>query len=170
MNSRLGRSLLVALFVAMVAGWAQLLGARVLWSLLLSVAFVVLCVGAFWWAMQRSGDGRAWVRERFWRAESGRYHAFGGVGLQIEDDGRWVWIDGRGLLRVLGRQEPDDVLAARLTGMWRHTDRGVLMLRVDAVVQYLARMPGRDDLRVQKLRRYLERDVLYPAEQRRRRR
>jgi len=80
-----------------------------------------------------------------------------------------VWIDGRGLLRALGRQEPDDVLAARLTGMWRHTERGVLMLRVDAVVQYLARMPGRDDLRVQKLRRYLERDVLYPAEQRRRR-
>jgi hypothetical protein len=30
---------------------------------------------------------------------------------------------------------------------------------VDAVIDYLGHMPGRDDLRVQKLRRYLERDV-----------
>jgi hypothetical protein len=161
--------LLVALFVAMVAGWTQVLGARVLWSLLAGVAAAVLCAGLLWFLMQRSGDGQAWVRERFWAKDDGTYHAFGGVGLRIEDDGRYMWMDGRGLLRVLGRQEPDDVLAARVPGQWRHTEQGVLMLRVDAVVQYLAHMPGRDDLRVQKLRRYLERDVLYPAEQRRRR-
>jgi hypothetical protein len=36
------------------------------------------------------------------------------------------------------------------------------MLRVDAVVQNLATMPGRDAPRIQKFRRYLERDVLFP--------
>ena len=43
------------------------------------------------------------------------------------------------------------------------------MLRVDAVIAYLGQMPERNDPRVQKLRRYLERDVLHPAAERRRR-
>ena len=37
------------------------------------------------------------------------------------------------------------------------------MLNVRAVVQYLAHMPRRSDPRVLRLRRYLEREVLYPA-------
>ena len=41
------------------------------------------------------------------------------------------------------------------------------MLRADSVVQYLAQMPDRTDPRVQKFRRYLEREVLYPATRRR---
>ena len=53
--------------------------------------------------------------------------------------------------------------------MWRRDAQGVLMLRVDAVIDYLGHMPERNDPRVQKLRRYLERDVLHPAAERRRR-
>lgn len=37
----------------------------------------------------------------------------------------------------------------------------------DAVVQHLATMPGRDEPRIQKLRRCLGRDVLFPARHRR---
>jgi hypothetical protein len=73
-------------------------------------------------------------------------------------------------MRVLGRREAEDVLAARHTGRWQRDEDGVLMLRVDAVVQRLAAMPGRDEPRVQRLRRYFEREVLFPASQRRARR
>jgi hypothetical protein len=109
------------------------------------------------------------LREHAWRKEEGHFHAFAGVPLQVTDDGRYVWLGGPGLLRVLGRKEPDDVLASRMPGQWRRADDGSLLLRVDAVVAYLASMPGRDEPRMQKLRRYLERDVLYPAAERRRR-
>jgi hypothetical protein len=71
-------------------------------------------------------------------------------------------------MRVLGRRKPEASLAARFTGHWRRDDDGdTLMLRVDAVVRHLGTMPGREDPRVQRLRRYFEREVLYPASQRR---
>jgi streptogramin lyase len=36
----------------------------------------------------------------------GSFHAFAGVPLHIEDDGRHVWIDGPGLQRAIGRANP----------------------------------------------------------------
>ena len=169
MNSRLGRSILVGLFAMAGLGWSQVLGSRVFWLLFAALALAVLLASVAWLAVKRSADLREWVRARFWSSEEGSYHAFGGVGLRVDDDGRHVWMDGQGLLRALGRREADDVLAARLTGMWRRDAKGVLMLRVDAVINYLGHMPERNDPRVQKLRRYLERDVLHPAAERRRR-
>lgn len=115
------------------------------------------------------GAAIRFVRGLYWARDEGRFHSFGGVPLEVEDDGRHVWLGGAGLLRVLGRSEPEDVLAARLAGQWQHNQRGALMLRVDGVVQYLASMPQRNDPRVQKLRRYLERELLFPAAQRRKR-
>ena len=109
------------------------------------------------------------LREKLAGADEGWHHEFDGVTLRVEDDGRHLWLDGPGLLRVLRRREPDEALAARHTGAWRRTEQGVLMLRVDAVIAMLASMPGRDEPRLQKLRRYLERDVLYPAQRRRER-
>ena len=169
MNSRLGRSILVAIFAMVVLGWSQVLGSRVFWMLFTAIGVAMLLASAAWLSLRRSADLRAWVRERFWSRQEGNYHAFGGVGLRVEDDGRHVWMDGQGLLRALGRREADDVLAARLTGMWRRDAKGVLMVRVDAVIDYLGHMPERNDPRVQRLRRYLERDVLHPAAERRRR-
>lgn len=163
------RAILVGLLLATVAGWAQLLGGGVPWALLMGVAAAVLVATAAWLAVQRAGDVQAWLRDRVAARDAGNYHAFGGVTLQVEDDGRHVWLGGKGLLRVLGRHEADDVLAARMPGQWRHDDQGRLLLRVEAVVDYLAHMPERTDPRVQKLRRYLERDVLHPAAQRHRR-
>ena len=169
MNGRLLRAILVGLVLATVAGWAQLLGGGVPWALLAGVAAAVLMASVAWLVMRRAGDVQAWLRDRFWAQEAGHFHAFGGVTLQVEDDGRHVWLGGAGLLRVLGRKEPDDVLAARMPGQWRTDDKGRLLLRVDAVIDYLGHMPERNDPRVQKLRRYLERDVLHPAAERRRR-
>lgn len=110
-----------------------------------------------------------WVRAFHWRHQQGRHHAFAGVPLQIEDDGRHVWVDGAGLQRVLGSSDAEDVLAARHAGRWRRDRNGELLLRVDAVVDLLATGPGRSDPRTVRLRRYFEREVLFPAAERRRR-
>jgi hypothetical protein len=166
MNSRLGRAILVGLLIATVLGWSSLLGSGLGLTVLAVVALCVAAVGGLWWLTQRAGDAHAAVRERLGRAEDGHHHAFAGVRLQVEDDGRHVWVGGAGLQKVLGQREPEEAQAARHAGAWRRNERGLLMLRVDAAIQHLATMPGRDDPRVQRLRRYLERDVLYPAQRR----
>lgn len=109
------------------------------------------------------------ARAFHWRHEQGHHHAFGGVPLHVEDDGRHVWVGAEGLLRVLGSRDPEDVLAARHAGRWRRDREGTLLLRVDAVVDVLAHGPGRLDPRTVRLRRYFEREVLFPAAERRRR-
>lgn len=109
---------------------------------------------------EKAHDG---LHAQVWKHAEGHHHAFGGVAFTIVDDGRHVWMQGDALKRVLARPEADDVLAARISGKWKLDDRQRLWLRVDAVVEHLATFPGRMDPRVQKLRRWLERDVLYPA-------
>jgi hypothetical protein len=109
------------------------------------------------------------VRAFHWRHEQGRHHAFAGIPLHINDDGRHVWVDGEGLQRVLGSHDSDEVLAARHAGRWRRDHQGRLQLRVDTVVDVLAKAPGRLDPRTVRLRRYFEREVLFPAAERRRR-
>ncbi len=167
MDSRVVRAGLVALLIATVLGWTDLLGWRALLGLLSGAALVLLMGAALWHLRLRLGDVRAAVRERLGAREAGRHHSFAGVTLRVEDDGRHVWLGGAGLLRVLGRREDDGVLAARHAGRWRRHDDGALLLRVDAVVQVLAQMPARNEPRVLKFRRYLERDVLHPAARRR---
>lgn len=109
------------------------------------------------------------IRERYWREDEGRYHTHRGRALHIEDDGRHVWVSGNDLQGQLGSRDSETVLCARHAGRWRRDDEGRLMLRVDAVVQHLATMPGRADPSVVRLRRYFEREVLFPAQERRRR-
>jgi hypothetical protein len=169
MNGRAARAALVAFVLMALFAVVKLLGSGVPWLLLGGVTVAVLTVGGVWSLAQRMPDISAWARERLWAREAGSHHAFAGIALRIEDDGRHVWLEGRGLQRVLGRHERDEVLAARHSGHWRHDTQGRLMLRVDAVIDHLAHMPGRTDPRVQKLRRYLEREVLFPASERRRR-
>jgi hypothetical protein len=154
---------------ALLTGLAASLVNRGPWALLFSLLSALAVVALAFAATRVFGWGSDRLREHAWRHEEGRYHAFAGVPLQVHDDGRHVWLGGAGLLRVLGRKEPDDVLAARLPGQWRRDAQGRLQLRVDAVIDYLGHMPGRDDPRVQKFRRYLERDVLFPAQERHRR-
>lgn len=110
------------------------------------------------------------VRAVLWRHEHGRHHSFDGVALDVHDDGRHVWLAAADLNRVLRVNEPEDVTAARHSGCWRHNEQGALQLRVDGVVAHLAAMPGRMAPRVIRLRRYLERELLFPAAERRRRR
>ena len=169
MKSPAARAVAVGLAIALAAGLLHWWGVG--FGLLLAVMAVV---GFIAWVFPFYGvrlldSAVLFIRGLYWARDQGRFHNFGGIPLDIEDDGRHVWIDGQGLLRVLGRKEAEDVLAARLSGQWRRDDRGVLMLRADSVVQYLAHMPERTDPRMQKFRRYLEREVLYPASQRRRR-
>jgi hypothetical protein len=159
----------VTLLVAGVLGLLHALGVglRILFATAMVFAFVMLVMP---WVGVRWFDATVlWVRGRFWAGDQGRFHSFGGVPLQVDDDGRNVWVDGEGLQRALGRREPEPALAARHAGRWRRSPDGTLMLRVDAVVDWLNTMPGRDDPRVQRLRRYFEREVLYPAGQRRQR-
>lgn len=108
---------------------------------------------------------RAWI----WRHEEGHHHEFGGVALHIEDDGRHLWLAAEDLQRVLRLNEPEDAFAARHSERWQRDAKGQLWLRLDAVVERLASMPGRDAPRNNRLRLYFEREVLFPAAERRRR-
>ena len=163
------RALAVGVTIAVAAGVLQWWGVG-LQLLLAAMVVAGLVAWAFpFYGVRLLDAALLRIRGLYWAREQGHFHSFGGVTLAIEDDGRHVWLDGQGLLRVLGRKEPEDVLAARLSGQWRRDASGVLMLRADSVVQYLAHMPERHDPRVQKFRRYLEREVLYPASQRRNR-
>jgi hypothetical protein len=110
------------------------------------------------------------LRAFHWRHEQGRHHAFGGVPLRIEDDDRQVWVGGDGLRRVIGSADSDEVLAARHAGRWRRATDGELMLRADAVIDVLSHGPDRQSPRTLRLCRYLEREVVFPAAERRRRR
>ncbi len=161
------RALVVGASIAAVLGILHMLGVGLKLLLALALFFAAAWIIVPLLAVRWLGDINRFIRGRFWAREQGVFHSFGGAPLRIEDDGRHVWVDGDGYLRALGRREPEDALAARHTGMWRRDDQGVLMLRVDAVVLVLAHMPGRVDPRVQRLRRYFEREVLYPAGKRR---
>jgi len=164
------RSLALGAGIAALLGLLHWLGVglRLLFALGVVLSFVGLVlprVGVRWL------DATVlWLRGWLWAAEQGHFHSFGGVPLDVHDDGRHVWLGAHGLQQALGRSEAEDVLAARHAGRWRRSGRDkALQLRADAVVGWLATMPGRDDPRVQRLRRYVERDVLYPAAERRRR-
>jgi hypothetical protein len=163
------RALFVALVIAGFLGWLHALGVglRLLLGLALVFCFVTLVaprLGVRW-----IDDLILALRGLYWRREQGRFHTFGGVPLDIEDDGRHVWVAGEGLQRVLGTADSEATLAARHAGSWRRSEDDVLQLRVDAVVQHLNTMPGRHGPRVQRLRRYFEREVLFPAKLRRER-
>ena len=108
------------------------------------------------------------LRAAHWRREEGGHHRFGSVDLAIEDDGRQPWLAAADLQRVLRTRDRDDVIAARHSGRWRRGADKRLWLRVDAVVEHLASAPGRMDPHTVRVRRYLEREVLFPASERRR--
>jgi hypothetical protein len=159
----------IFLAVALLLGLLHAVGLGL--PLLLGAAAAILVVAYFMpWLGVRALDrlGLAW-RSWVWREEEGHHHAFGGVGLRIDDDGRHTWVAAPDLQRALRTREPEDALAARHSDRWLRDADGLLWLRVDAVVERLATMPGRDDPRVQRLRRYFEREVVFPAVERRRR-
>lgn len=165
------RTALVTLAVAALLGAVQASGwgLRFLWG---AAAVILLFTGYTplgSWALERL---EMLARHFIWRQEQGSHHEFGGVTLHIEDDGRQMWVAGDDLKLVLRSADSDEVLAARHADQLLATRRdaqGRLWIRVDAVVQRLAQAPGRMDPRVVRLRRYLERDVLFPAAERRRR-
>jgi len=167
MNTPLGRALVVTAVTAGLLGLLHLMGVGLVLLFWLACFVAVVTIFAPWIGARWAGDIARFTRARFWAREQGQFHSFGGVPLHIADDGRHVWIEGDGYMRAVGRREPEDVLAARLAGHWQRDEKSRLLLRVDAVVQHLNSMPGRDEPRVLRLRRYLEREVLYPAAQRR---
>ena len=161
------RALKVAAITAGVLGVLHLLGIGLKLLLALAILIALVAWALPWLGVRWLDAATLWVRGMFWARQQGRFHSFGGVPLHIENDGRHTWVDGIGLMCVLDRREPEEVLAARHSGHWRRNDEGLLMLRVDAVVQHLNTMPGRELPKVQRLRRYFEREVLDPAHRRR---
>ncbi len=169
MKAAAARAVFVALVIAGFLGWLRVLGVGLPLLLALALVFCFVALVAPRLGVRWLDDLILALRGHYWRREQGRFHTFGGVPLDIEDDGRTVWVAGVGLQRALGTDELEEVLAARHAGHWRRNEDDVLQLRVDAVVQHLNTMPGRHDPRVQRLRRYLEREVLFPARMRRER-
>ncbi len=161
------RAVVLAVLLAAVLGVLHALGIGLQLLLGLAVVFAVVMVLLPWLGMRWLSELRGMLRSAFWQRDQGRFHSFAGVQLDIEDDGRHTWVAAEGLQRVLGRREADEVAAARHAGHWQRNRDDELMLRVDAVVAVLNTMPGRTDPKVQRLRRYFEREVLYPAARRR---
>ncbi len=166
MNRSLRRAVWLTLAVGALMALLVRFGLGLGALMLLALGAGLLAALLPWFGPRALEALQATLRSASWARQEGRYHSFGGVMLEVEDDGRHVWLGGSGLMRALGRQEPDEVCAARHAGCWRRNPQGRLMLRVDAVVQVLATQPGRHDPRVQRLRRYLQRELLFPAEQR----
>ncbi len=169
MNPRVLHAALVAFVGITVFGWIKLLGSGLALVLLVGVT-LALAVAAVVWNIVQHGSGFGdWWRERLHGADEGEHHAFAGVRLSVEDDGERLWLKATGVQRVLGLKEEEIVTASRVPGQWRRDGKGALWLRVDGLVQTLNTMAGRTDPRVQRFRRYLERDLLFPAQERRRR-
>jgi len=165
----LQRAIVIGLIAAGLAGALYALGVGPVW-LLATVIGAMLVV----WGIPRLlgwllGKLRESARASMWRQQEGRHHAVGGVALDIDDDGRHIWVAANGLRKALHSADADDVLAARHTGRWRHDAKRVLWLRADAVVANLETAPGRMDPHTIRVRRYLQEQVLFPASERRRR-
>jgi len=165
----LQRAVFVGVIAAGLAAVLHVLHVGPLW-LLGTVAGALLAVWAvpslISWALGKVSEG---ARATMWRKQQGRHHAVGGVALQVEDDGRHVWVAAPGLRKALHSADSDEVLAARHTGRWRRGENGLLWLRVDAVVANLETAPGRMEPHTVRVRRYLQEQVVFPAAERRRR-
>jgi hypothetical protein len=169
MNTPVRRAVAVGLVIAACLGLLQMLGVG-LWLLMATaIVFAVVAWAVPWIGVRWLDAAILWARGLFWAREQGRFHSFGGVPLHIADDGHHPWVDADGYMRALGRVEPEAAVAARHAGHWQRDAEQRLMLRVDEVVRVLSTGPGATDPRVQRLRRYFEREVLFPARLRRER-
>jgi hypothetical protein len=142
------------------------MGLGPLYVLLVGVGAVLVFFFVPRWVIGLGERTHEKLNQQVWKDHEGHHHAFAGVIFTVQDDGRHVWMQGDALKRVLARPEADDVLASRISGKWKLDERKQLWLRVDGVIEHLSVFPGRMDPRVQKLRRWLERDVIFPAERR----
>lgn len=169
MDPRILPAALVALVAVTVFGWIKVLGSGYAIFVVIAVSLSLGCAALIWNVVQHGSGLGEWWRERLHGADEGGHHAFAGIRLSVDDDGEQLWLRASGVQRVLGLKEEEIVTASRVPGQWRRDGQGALWLRVDGLVQTLNTMAGRTDPRVQRFRRYLERDLLFPAEQRRRR-
>lgn len=169
MNPRLLPAVIVALVASVLLGLLKLMGSGFLLLMLVAVGSALAITAVAWNGMRGETGLGLWWRERLRAGDEGTHHAFAGIRLQVEDDGELIWLKASGVQRVLGLKEEEIVTASRVPGQWRRDDDRALWLRVDGLIQTLNTMPGRTEPRVQRFRRYLERDLLFPANERRRR-
>jgi hypothetical protein len=163
------RSIAIGSALAAAAFVLDRLGAGLTWicAALVLMAFVGSVLP--WIGVRWLDHAIHFVRAMAWRQEEGRYHAFRGLGMRVEDDGRHVWLLAEDLQRLRRSSEPLDVVAARHSARWRHDEHGALWLRADAVAEQLAQARDALDPGTIRLRRYIERELLFPAAERRRR-
>jgi hypothetical protein len=163
MNTPVRRAVAVGVVIAASLGVLHKLGVGLRLLMAMVIVFAVVAWAVPWIGVRWLDAAILWARGLFWAREQGRFHSFGGVPLHIDDDGYHPWVDAEGYMRALGRVEPEAAVAARHAGHWQRDEEQRLMLRVDEVVRVLSTSPGATDPRVQRLRRYFEREVLFPA-------
>jgi len=143
------------------------------WGGLAGAAAVAFCIANArqWipnWLEGVLRSSRAWT----WRHREGVHHTFAGVSLDVHDDGKQVWLHDHGLRQLLQlERDPVPAFKARFASQWREPrELGLkgtgLWLNATAVYQHLADARERMDPKRVKLRAYLSREILQPAERR----
>ena len=169
MSAGSGRALRIAILGA--AALALLLWLAIKWPLTgLTVVVGGLVVAAALGGVEFFSGWLRWTRWAVWRTEQGSHLSFDGISLHLDDDNVHLWINAGEWRRLRRIKETDDVTAARHSAGWRRNQGGGLQLRLDVVIAVMAQASDRLEARNIKLRRYLERDILFPAAERRRRR
>jgi hypothetical protein len=159
---------------------------QLLWRLALCVALswlawrqggaVLLCVSLVIWGMalakpllESASALRYALRATAWRREEGRYFAYRGVPVQvIEDDDQHCWVRVADVRRIVGFTASDGALSLTYAADWRMLGHPPQPhLRDEALLKHLKKESSPAAL---KLGRWVERDVAYPARQRRMRR
>ena len=166
MSTRLHRAIFAGVLAAAAAAVLHLIGTGAWLSVGAAGALALAIIAVPIFGVRALSHLLYLRRAANWRPVEGKHYAFGGLSLAIEDDGRHLWVAADDLQRALHTCDQDEVIAARHAGRWRRGPRARLQLRVDAVVAVLASAPGRMDPHTVRLRRYFEREVLFPAEQR----
>jgi hypothetical protein len=137
---------------------------------------VMLCISLVVWGLllskpliELASDGRHALRALAWRREEGHYFAFRGMPVHVlEDDEQQCWLRVAQVRQIVGFTASDTTLAIAYPDDWRLLGRPPAPhLRDEALLVHLKKERSSQALR---FAQWLERDVAYPARQRRMRR
>ncbi len=148
--------------VAMAIGWRVFGASGLVYAApLLGVAFARPLI-------ELASASRRAMRRAQWRDVEGRHFAFRGRPVKVIEDGdRQRWVRLSDIRAIVGFTASDGALALAYPAGWQRIGRsGEAFLGEDALVAHLGKERGPEALR---LRRWVEREIVFPARRERER-